>query len=104
MYKSELNLPGFGAYEVTGGVSFDSKRSCYFAFAANSMGNLLIYDGSWEINSSLVLVQVFPLPGGLTRVRYQKSDDGSVWMFSDRKSESGDFETYFKTKLKQNAP
>ena len=100
MYKSELILPGFGEYEVTGGVSFDSKRSCYIAFAANSMGNLLIYDGSWEDNSSLVLMQVFPLPSGLTRVRYQKSDDNTIWMFSDRKSETGSFQTYFETTLK----
>ena len=104
MYKSELNLPGFGEYEVTGGVSFDSKRSCYIAFAANSMGNLLIYDGNWEDNSSLVLMQVFPLPGGLTRVRYQKSNDSTIRMFSDRKSEAGNFETYFETILKPNAP
>lgn len=104
MYKSELTLPGFGIYEVRGGISFDSKKSCYIAFAANSMGNLLIYDGSWEANSRLELMQVFPLPGGLTRVRYQKSDDGTIWMFSDRKTEAGNFETYFETTFKPNAP
>lgn len=100
LYRSELNLPGSGAYEVTGGISFDPRRSCYIAFAANSMGNLLTYDGSWEDNSSLVLLQVFPLPGGSSRVRYQKSDDGTIWMFSDRKSEAGDFETYFETTMR----
>jgi len=103
MYKSELNLPGFGAYEVTGGVSFNSQRSCYIAFAANSMGHLLFYEGNWEENSSLVLMQVFPLPGGLARIRYQKSDENTIWMFSDRRPKSGNFETYFETILKPNA-
>ena len=104
MYKSELNLPGFGAYEVSGGVSFDSKRSSYIAFAANSMGNLLIYDGSWENSSALIFLQVFPLPLGLARVRYQRTGDETVQMFSDRMSEAGDFVTYFETTMKPHGP
>jgi hypothetical protein len=99
-YKSELDLPGFGAYEVSGGFSFDVKRTCYIAFAANSMGNLLTYDGHWENDSSLIFLQVFPLPGGLARVRYLRSEDGTVRMFSEKRSEAGDFEAYFETTMK----
>jgi len=104
VYKSTLKLPGLGKYEVSGGVSYDSRRSRYIAYAANSMGNLLIYDGSWESDSSLVFLQVFPEPGGLARIRYQKIDDRTIRMLSDRKTETGEFETYFETNMEPREP
>jgi len=100
VYKSVLKLPGLATYVVSGGFSYDSGRSSYLAYAANSIGSLMTYEGSWKSDSSLVFLQAFPEPGGLARIRYRKLDDGTVQMLSDRKTKGGGFETYFVTDMK----
>ncbi len=100
-YKSSLELPGLGSYEVTGGVSVALQGEEYQAYAANSLGNLIVYEGWWESETRLVFTQDFPAPAGMTRVIYEKLSGGEVRMLSERRSGSGDFEVYFETRMKR---
>jgi hypothetical protein len=96
-YESHLELPGFGNYEVQGGVAFNPQTGKYDAYAVNSLGNLMVYKGEWENESTLIFILTYPDPTGRARVVYHILPGGSIQMYSDRKNENGDYETYFKT-------
>ncbi len=82
LYTSRLNLPQMGAYEVHGGVAYDSQAAKYAAFAVNSLDNLLVYDGEWTDDVTLVFTLVHPPPVGRARVIYRKLPNGSFTMTS----------------------
>ena len=98
-YISKLDLPGMGRYEVQGGVVFNSQTKKYEAYAVNNIGTLMVYDGDWVDNTTLVFMLTYPIPAGRARVVYQKQPNGSIQMKSDKLLESGEFETYFETNL-----
>lgn len=100
LYTSRLVLPGLGDYTVHGGFSFNPQAGQYDAFAANSLGNLMIYTGSWEDESTLVFTLANPGVQGSARVVYRKLPDGAVQMSSERRVE-GDFEAYFETTMQR---
>lgn len=99
MYKSRLNLPGLGVYEVQGGVSWDAKVGGYKAYSINNMGNLLVYSGEWEDENTLAFTLVHP--DGDSRVVYIKQADGTVIMQSERGDGDGSYEIYFATTLRR---
>jgi hypothetical protein len=102
LYKSFLTLPGLGAYEVRGGVSFDTKAQKYSAFAFNSMGVLLVYDGTWEDEKTLIFDLVFPNDAKnsvRSRVVYKKHSIGKIQMTSERSINDAPYEAYFETIL-----
>ncbi len=96
-YTSRLKLPEFGNYEVQGGVVFNSQTGKYDAYAINSQGTLMVYQGEWVNDTTLIFSLTYPTPTGSARVVYHKLADGSVRMCSERKIESGDYEAYFET-------
>jgi hypothetical protein len=98
-YRFRTLLPGLGGYEVHGGIAFENETSQYRAYAINNLGNLLVYDGSWETDQRLVFTLVYPQPQGDTRVSYTKDPSGSVRMTSERPRKEGGRETYFETVL-----
>ena len=96
-YTSILDLPGMGYYEVQGGVLYNLQTGKYDAYAVNSLGALLMYQGEWTDDTTLSLTLVYPGPAGSARVIYHKLPEGFLRMCSDRKTGSGEFETYFET-------
>jgi hypothetical protein len=96
-YSSLLELPGLGGYEVQGGVSINRQTGKYNAYALNSLGNLMVYQGEWINKTTLIFTLTYPPPAGRARVVYHKLPGGSIRMCSDNKTESGDYETYFET-------
>ena len=97
LYVSRLELPGLGAYEVHGGVAFNVRVGRYDAYAINSLGNLLIYEGEWTDDATLVFTLVHPRSQGGARVVYRKLSDGSFKMTSGSASGEGEFVPYFET-------
>ena len=95
VHVSRLELPGLGAYEVHGGVAFDSRTGKYDAYAVNSLGNLLVYEGDWTDDATLVFTLVYPKPGS-ARVIYRILADGSFEMASEKASGEGGYEPYFE--------
>ena len=100
-YTSLLILPGLGNYEVHGGVVYNSQIGKYDDYAVNNLGALMIYQGEWTGDTMLVFTLTYPVPAGGARVVYRKLPGGSIRMCSDRKTESGEYETYFETEMKQ---
>jgi len=98
-YTSRLELPGLGYYEVQGGVVFNHQTGKYDAYAINSFGNLMVYQGDWSDDTTLVFTLIHPAPVGSARIVYQKHPDGTIRMYSDRKIENSGFETYFETDM-----
>jgi hypothetical protein len=96
LYVSRLELPGLGHYEVHGGVAFNPRIEKYDAYAINSLGNLLIYEGEWTDETTLVFLLVHPPPRDRARVVYHKLFDGSFKMTSENASEEGEFAPYFE--------
>ena len=96
LYVSRLELPGLGEYEVHGGVAFNSRVGKYDAYAINNLGNLLVYEGEWVDDATLIFTLVHPKAGS-ARVIYQKLSDGSIKMLSENASEEGKFVPYFET-------
>ena len=97
LYVSRLELPGLGGYEVHGGVAFNSRAGKYDAYAINNFGNLLVYEGAWTDDATLVFSLVHPKSHGRARVVYRKLPDGSFKMTSENASEEGKFVPYFET-------
>ena len=98
LYVSRLELPGLGAYEVRGGVTYNRQANQYDAYAINNLGSLLVYEGEWTDKTTLVFTLVHPQPDS-ARVTYQEQPDGAIVMTSARASANGSFETYFVTDL-----
>ncbi|MGD8794237.1 MAG: DUF1579 family protein [Anaerolineae bacterium] len=96
LYVSRLELPGLGSYEVRGGVTFNSRAGKYDAYAINSLGNLLVYEGDWTDEATLVFTVVHPPPRDRARVVYHRLPDGSFKMTSETVSEEGEFVPYFE--------
>ncbi len=95
LYVSRLELPGLGSYEVQGGVAFNNRAGGYDAYAINSLGNLLVYEGVWTDETTLVFMLVHPPPRDRGRVVYHKMPDGSFRMTSENAAEDGGFVLYF---------
>lgn len=96
LYVSRLKLPGLGTYEVHGGVAFNSRAGRYDAYAVNNLGNLLVYEGEWTDDATLVFTRVHPKSTRKARVVYQKQPDGSIKMTSENAAEEGQYETHFE--------
>jgi hypothetical protein len=99
LYVSRLQLPGLGDYEVHGGVAYNSRASRYDAYAINSLGNLLVYEGEWTDDATLLFSLVHPQSQGRARVVYRTFPDGSFTMTSESAPEKGDFVPYFETRF-----
>lgn len=97
LYTSRLQLPGLGEYEVHGGVAFNGRAGKYDAYAINSLGNLLVYEGEWVDDATLLFSLVHPRSRGRAQVVYRKLPDGSFKMTSENAPEEGDFVPYFET-------
>lgn len=98
-YISRLELPGMGEYVVQGGVVYNDRTGKYDAYAANSLGNLMVYEGEWVNETTLVFLHTHPLPVGRARIVYRILPEGAIRMESDRLKENDKFETYFETKM-----
>jgi len=98
-FHFRTELPGFGPYEVRGGVSYDATRGLYRAYSVNSMGNLTVYDGRWEGEERLIFELVHPRVDPDQRVSYVKEPDGTVRMISEWPAQGGGRERYFETVL-----
>ena len=98
LYTSRLDLPVVGPYEVRGGVSVRSAGDRYDAYAVNSLGNLMVYEGQWSDETTLIFALTHPTPGR-ARAVYRVLPDGSVQMCSEQKDEKGHFVPYFETEL-----
>ncbi len=96
LYISRLELPGVGRYEVHGGVAFNSRAGKYDAYAVNSLGNLLVYEGEWTDENTLAFMLVHPPPRDRARVVYHKLPAGSFRMTSENAAEEGEFVPYFE--------
>jgi hypothetical protein len=100
-YISRLILPGMGKYEVQGGVVYNNRTGKYDAYAANNLGNLMVYEGEWVNETTLVFLHTHPLPAGRARIVYRILPEGAIRMESDRLAENDKFETYFETEMVQ---
>jgi hypothetical protein len=96
LYVSRFELSGLGSYEVHGGVAFTSRVGKYDAYAINSLGNLLVYEGGWTDEDTLAFVLVHPPPRDRARVVYHRLPDGSFTMTSENASQEGQFVPYFE--------
>jgi len=97
LYISRLELPGTEGYEVHGGVAFNDRVGKYEAYAINSLGNLLVYQGEWTDDATLVFTLVYPKSQCRSRVVYRKLPAGSFKMTAENASEEGKFVPYFET-------
>ncbi len=104
LYVSRLQLPGLGAYEVHGGVSFNRQAGRYDAYAVNSLGNLLVYEGGWSDDATLIFTLVHPQAPGQARIVYRKLPDGSFQMTSESAPAEGEFVPYFETTAVRKRP
>lgn len=95
LYTSCLELPGLGMYEVHGGVSYNSRTGKYDAYAINSLGNLLVYEGEWTDDVTLTFALIHPKSDG-ARVVYRKLPDGSIGMAAENASADGTFVPYYE--------
>jgi predicted enzyme related to lactoylglutathione lyase len=101
LYTSRLNLPGLGKYVVHGGVAFHKQSGKYDAYAINTLGSLLVYEGEWTDSEQhedavLVFTLVHPPPHGRARVVYRVRPDGSFTMTSENATPQGTFAPYFE--------
>lgn len=99
LYVSRQDFPGLGMYEVHGGVAFNVQNGKYDAYAVNSIGYLLVYEGEWSDEDTLVLDLVYPEAIGGARIVYRKLADGSISMSSENQTEEGGFRAYFEAVL-----
>jgi len=102
LFSFHSDLPGLGRYQVDGGVSYEKEAKLYKAYSANSLGNLLVYEGTWETEDRLAFSLVYPKVQPDTRVSYTSLPDGSVRMTSERPAEGGGREIYFETLLERS--
>jgi hypothetical protein len=99
IYTSHMDIPGMGEYVVHGGVTFNDQTKKYDAFAANSLGNLLVYEGLWTDPTTLVFTLIHPPPAARSRVVYRILSDDSMHLRSERLAEDGAFQAYFETEM-----
>ena len=103
LYTSRLDLPDLGKYVVHGGVAFSKQNRKYDAYAINTLGSLLVYEGAWadqehpSDDATLVFTLVHPPPRGRARVVYRIRSDGSFKMMSENRSPAGKYVPYFET-------
>ena len=90
---------GMGNYEVQGGVVFKPQIKKYEAYAVNSIGALMVYEGDWVDETTLIFLLIYPTPAGRARIVYHKLADGSIQMKSEKLQEDGEFESYFETNM-----
>jgi hypothetical protein len=100
LYQSRLELPGLGGYEVHGGVAYNARTGKYDAFAVNSLGNLLVYEGVWTDDTTLAFTLVHPPADSLSRVVYRKLPDAFT-MASETTTGDGEFVAYFNTDFRR---
>ena len=94
-YTSRLQLPQLGTYEVRGGLAVAGDAQ-YRAFAFNSMGVLLAYNGRWETPTTLRFDATYPAAAvGVQRVSYERLPRGQIEMRSEKKGDGGVYEAYF---------
>ncbi len=98
-FDSRLQLPGMGAYQVQGGVTWDAADDCYRSWAANSLGILLVYDGRLEAGRRLVFDQIHPPSPQRARVVYTLGADDRLHMSSQTSADGVTFTTYFETTM-----
>ena len=98
LYTSRLDLPGMGPYEVRGGVTVRGTGDRYDAYAVNSLGDLMVYDGQWSDETALIFTLVHPA-SGKARVVYRVQPGGWIQMRSEQKDEKGHFVPYFETTM-----
>jgi hypothetical protein len=96
LYVSRLELSGPGSYEVHGDVAFNSRVGEYDAYAINSLGNLLVYEGGRTDENTIAFVLVHPQSRDRARVVYHKSSDGSFKMTSENASQERECVPYFE--------
>jgi hypothetical protein len=99
LYKFQTQLPEIGIYNVHGGFTYESSSGKYKAFAVNSLGLLMVYDGAWESEAKIVFSLVYPQFQPDVRVSYTLHPGGKVQMISERPAVNGGREIYFETFL-----
>jgi hypothetical protein len=99
VYDFQTEIPGMGPYAVRGGAAYVPAQGKYVAYSVNSFGALLLYDGAWEAEDTLVFTLVYPRHHPDTRISYTMRPDGTVRMTSERPAEEGGRELYFETLL-----
>jgi len=97
LYISRLELPGLGDYKVHGGVAYNDRVGKYDAYAINNLGNLLVYEGEWTDDATLVFTLIHPQSQRRARIVYRVKSDGRFQMTSENESEEGEFVPYFET-------
>ena len=95
-FESRLQMPGMGEYQVQGGVTPDDDGG-YRSWAANNLGNLLVYEGRLESDRRLVFEQIHPPAPQRARVVYTLPGDGRLLMRSEISADGGTWSTYFET-------
>lgn len=95
-FESRLQMPGMGEYRVQGGVTLDEGGG-YRSWAANNLGNLLVYQGRLEGGRTLVFDQVHPAGAQRARVVYTLPGDGRLLMRSENSADGSVWSLYFET-------
>ena len=95
-FDSRLQLPGMGEYQVQGGVTRNDDGS-YRSWAANNLGNLLVYNGRLEQETRLIFDQVHPVGEQRARVVYSLPGDGRLLMRSENSADGRTWSPYFET-------
>ncbi|MCY3719420.1 MAG: DUF1579 family protein [Anaerolineaceae bacterium] len=99
-FDSRLQMPGMGEYQVQGGVTLDDDGG-YRSWAANNLGNLLVYEGRHEGGQSLIFDQVHPPGAQRARVVYTLADDGRLLMRSENSADGSAWSVYFETVMER---
>ena len=95
-FESRLQMPGMGEYQVQGGVTPDDDGG-YRSWAANNLGNLLVYEGRLESGQTLIFEQAHPAGAQRARVVYTLPGDGRLLMCSEISADGSAWSTYFET-------
>ena len=99
-FDSRLHLPGMGEYQVQGGVTPDDGGG-YRSWAANNLGNLLVYEGRLQESNTLLFDQVHPAGAQRARVVYVLQGDGRLLMRSETSADGAAWSTYFETLMER---
>ncbi len=96
-FDSRLQLPGMGAYQMQGGVTWDAGAGLYRSWAANSLGILLVYGGRLEGETRLIFDQIHPSSPQRARVVYTLAGDGRLLMRSETSADGVSYAPNFET-------
>ncbi len=102
VFESRIGGEKSGHYEVRGGVA-RLPAGGYRAFAYNSLGFLIVYEGAWEGDTRLVFTALGTEAGKGSRVAYEKLATGGVRLLSQRQLPDGSYFTYFEAALHNGA-